>query len=101
MVKENIDAEITVSVEKHPNSLSTPIQECIEKACQEENVSYQYMLSGANHDANSLTHLTDVGMIFVPSKDGVSHHPDEYTSWEDIEIGANVMLQTIVSLSKN
>jgi hydantoinase/carbamoylase family amidase len=98
--RENIDAEISIAVEKHPNSLSKSIQESIENVCKEENVPYQYMFSGANHDANSLTALTDVGMIFVPSKDGISHHPDEFTSWEDIEIGANIMLQTIQELAK-
>ncbi|MFF2450550.1 Zn-dependent hydrolase [Neobacillus sp. NPDC058068] len=97
---EHIHADISVVVEKHPNSLSPPIQKRIEKVCNDGNVPYQYMLSGANHDANSLTALTDVGMIFVPSKEGISHHPDEFTSWEDIEIGANVMLQTIQELSK-
>jgi hydantoinase/carbamoylase family amidase len=98
--RETIKADISVVVEKHPNSLSTSIQKSIEKVCNDKNVPYHYMFSGANHDANSLTALTDVGMIFFPSKDGISHHPDEFTSWEDIEIGANVMLQTIQELSK-
>lgn len=96
---QNIDAEIAITVEKHPNSLSESIQSCIEQACRDVKASYQYMFSGANHDANSLIALTNVGMIFVPSKDGISHHPDEFTSWEDIEIGTNVMLQTILRLA--
>lgn len=96
--KANINAELSVAVEKHPMSLPGSIQACIDAACQKQGVSYQYMFSGANHDANSMTALADVGMIFVPSKDGVSHHPDEYTSWEDIEVGANVMLETLQNL---
>ncbi|MEK3742292.1 Zn-dependent hydrolase [Brevibacillus sp. FSL K6-0770] len=96
----NIAARIEVDVEKRPNALSPRIQANIEAACQQLGESYQYMFSGANHDANSLTAVTDVGMIFVPSKDGVSHHPDEFTSWEDIEAGANVMLETLHLLMK-
>ncbi|WP_103106943.1 Zn-dependent hydrolase [Brevibacillus reuszeri] len=92
---DNIDASISVAVEKQPMSLPASIQACIDEACQKQDRSYQYMFSGANHDANSMTALADVGMIFVPSKDGVSHHPDEYTSWDDIEAGANVMLETL------
>ncbi|MGG1660055.1 Zn-dependent hydrolase [Brevibacillus sp. NRS-1366] len=98
--QSNMDAQIVVAVEKHPMSLPGSIQACIDEACRTQGESYQYMFSGANHDANSMTALTDVGMIFVPSKDGVSHHPDEYTSWEDIEAGANVMLETLLLLSK-
>ncbi|WP_164553263.1 Zn-dependent hydrolase [Brevibacillus marinus] len=95
----HIAADFAITVEKRPNSLSAPMQSCVEQACRDVGASYQYMVSGANHDANSLTALTDVGMIFVPSKDGISHHPDEWTSWEDIETGANVMLQTILRLA--
>ncbi|MGW6301773.1 M20 family metallo-hydrolase [Peribacillus butanolivorans] len=97
---ENIDAEVSIAVEKQPNALTESIQKCIEEVCKTRNTSYKYMFSGANHDANSLTSITDVGMIFVPSKAGLSHHPDEFTSWLDIEIGANVMLKTILSLCR-
>ncbi|MFE0506533.1 allantoate amidohydrolase [Peribacillus butanolivorans] len=97
---ENIDAEVAIAVEKQPNALTESIQKCIEEVCKTRNTSYKYMFSGANHDANSLTSITDVGMIFVPSKAGLSHHPDEFTSWLDIEIGANVMLKTILSLCR-
>ncbi|MEK5442710.1 M20 family metallo-hydrolase [Fredinandcohnia sp. FSL W7-1320] len=96
----NHRVEIAVGVQKHPNTLSENVQKAIEKTCQNSKVNYHYMVSGANHDANSLTELTEAGMIFIPSKDGLSHHPDEYSSWEDIEVGANVMLQTILELSK-
>jgi hydantoinase/carbamoylase family amidase len=97
---QNIDAEVSVSVNKSPNSLSSTVQKCIEKASKIQNAPYHYMFSGANHDANSLTSLTDVGLIFIPSKDGISHHPEEFSSWEDIEIGANVMLQSIIELTR-
>ncbi len=96
----NHRVEIAVGVQKHPNTLSENVQKAIEKTCQNSKVNYHYMVSGANHDANSLTEITEAGMIFIPSKDGLSHHPDEYSSWEDIEVGADVMLQTILELSK-
>ena len=97
---ENIDAKVSIAVEKQPNALTESIQKSIEEVCKSRNTSYKYMFSGANHDANSLTSITDVGMIFVPSETGLSHHPDEFTSWSDIEIGANVMLETLLKLSK-
>ena len=39
------------------------------------------------------------GMIFIPSVDGISHHPNEFTEWSDVVNGANVLLQTILTLT--
>ncbi|WP_145178579.1 Zn-dependent hydrolase [Rubripirellula lacrimiformis] len=57
------------------------------------------MPSGAAHDAQIMGGLVPVGMIFVPSKNGQSHSPAEWTAWSDIEAGANVMLHTLLNLS--
>jgi N-carbamoyl-L-amino-acid hydrolase len=46
-----------------------------------------------------LASVTRVGMIFVPSKDGRSHSPAEWTPWESIESGANVLLRTLYLLA--
>ncbi|PKG24767.1 Zn-dependent hydrolase [Niallia nealsonii] len=101
-IKENTkNTTIVDIVEKKPNSLNERIQQVIEEACIQLGYSYRYMISGANHDANSMTYITDAGMIFVPSKDGLSHHPDEYTSWEEIEKGGNVLLKTILTICSN
>jgi allantoate deiminase len=51
--------------------------------------------SGAGHDAMALADLTNVGMIFVRCRGGVSHHPDEHVSIEDADIGARVLLDVI------
>ena len=45
--------------------------------------------------------ITSMGMIFVPSKGGLSHSPAEATDWEDIEAGANLLLHTLVELSSS
>jgi acetylornithine deacetylase/succinyl-diaminopimelate desuccinylase-like protein len=39
-------------------------------------------------------------MIFIPSKNGISHNPKEETDWEDVENGANVLLHTILRMAK-
>ena len=48
------------------------------------------MPSGAGHDAVSLAQLTDVGMIFVRCKDGISHHPDESVREDDVAVAIDV-----------
>ncbi|RLA26362.1 MAG: Zn-dependent hydrolase [Gammaproteobacteria bacterium] len=61
-------------------------------------LSSMHMPSGAGHDAQSLGGIAPLGMIFVPSKDGTSHAPSEFTSEQQITDGANVLLQTIIGL---
>lgn len=57
------------------------------------------MLSGAAHDAQLVGRIAPMAMIFVPSRGGLSHSPDEWTSWEDIEAGANLMLASLCKLA--
>ena len=54
------------------------------------------MPSGAGHDAQAIAAITDIGMIFVPSIDGVSHSPREYSSPDACADGANVLLNTLL-----
>ncbi|MFF5996003.1 Zn-dependent hydrolase [Lysinibacillus sp. KU-BSD001] len=96
----NFDVSFKKTVEKKPNNLDTQIQEQIEKVCIENQIPYRYMMSGANHDCKSMASIVPSALLFIPSKDGISHHPDEFSSWEDIEIGAQVYLETVLQLSK-
>ena len=71
----------------------------IESICDEEHLSHQRMVSYAGHDAQILSAFTPSAMIFIPSKDGISHNPREYTEWYDVENGANVLLNMILRLA--
>lgn len=62
-------------------------------------LKYIEMLSGAAHDAQLVGRIAPMAMILVPSKGGMSHSPAEWTPWEDIEAGANLMLQTLHDLA--
>ena len=57
------------------------------------------MPSGAGHDTQVMASLTRAGMIFVPSRQGVSHAPEEYTDRADIETGCNLLLRTLLDLA--
>lgn len=59
-------------------------------------LSQMDMPSGAGHDTQFMTELTRAGMIFVPSVKGVSHAPDEWTAWDDVGHGANVLLHALI-----
>jgi len=91
--------EFEVLSEIDPVACDAAVLEAIEAAAVSLGVSSQRIPSGAAHDAQSMAYLAPVGMIFVPSKDGRSHSPAEWTSWESIEIGANCLLRTLLRLA--
>ena len=57
------------------------------------------MTSGAGHDAQMFARVCPAAMIFVPSENGLSHNPAEFTSQREIEDGSNVLLQIMAKLS--
>jgi N-carbamoyl-L-amino-acid hydrolase len=61
-------------------------------------LSTKLLPSGAGHDAQEIARLCPVGMIFVPSRDGISHSPREYSEPADIANGANVLLHALLKL---
>lgn len=71
----------------------------VEKAARDHGLSVMRMPSGAGHDAQMLARVCPTSMIFVPSVDGISHNIDEYTAPEDLEAGANVLLQVLLDLA--
>jgi len=70
----------------------------IDDAARQLGLTTKLMPSGAGHDAQEIAHLCPVGMIFVPSRDGISHSPREFSTPEDITNGANVLLHTLLKL---
>lgn len=85
----------------HPVKCDEDIVGLIEQHARSLDCSYLTMPSGAAHDAQIMGRHWPVGMIFVPSRGGVSHSPAEWTAWSDIEAGANVLLKTLVSLAQS
>ena len=85
---------------KHsPTLMSEKVQQVFAQACDELGLRHVSLTSGAGHDGQSFDGICPVGMIFVPSKDGASHSPREFTRWEDCVNGANVLLQTVLKLT--
>jgi len=84
---------------KHsPTLMSEQAQRAFAEASDDLGLRHVSLTSGAGHDAQSLADLCPVGMIFVPSVDGASHSPREFTKWEDCVNGANVLLHAALRL---
>lgn len=91
--------EFEVMSEIDPVECDASIMQAIERAAGRFGAKTRRLPSGAAHDAQMMAELTRVGMIFVPSKDGRSHHASEWTSWDDIQVGANCLLGTLYELA--
>lgn len=76
------------------------IQEKIVSAASRLGFTYQFLPSGAGHDAQEMALLAPMGMIFIPSVGGISHSPKEFSTATDMANGANVLLHTILQLDK-
>ncbi|MDH4058987.1 MAG: Zn-dependent hydrolase [Cyclobacteriaceae bacterium] len=76
------------------------VQDIIASSAKTLGLSSQYMPSGAGHDSQDMAVVAPTGMIFVPSKDGISHAPAEFTSPQDMANGATVLFHTILAIDK-
>lgn len=83
-----------------PTLAENSIQETIAQVCQDLNLDYSYLPSRAGHDAQEMGRFTAMGMIFVPSLNGLSHSEAEYTSPEHCIQGTNVLLQTFLKIDR-
>ena len=74
--------------------------EKMEKICKDLGYSCKQMNQGTGHDSMIMADYVDTNMIYVPSRHGgVSHCPEEWTDYTDIEKGANVLLELVKDLS--
>jgi hydantoinase/carbamoylase family amidase len=91
--------EVTPIVEDAPVACDPAVVAAAEAACRELGLAHRLMTSGAYHDAMIMGRRVPVGMIFVPSAGGVSHHPDEYTAPADLDRGVQVLAGTLARLA--
>jgi N-carbamoyl-L-amino-acid hydrolase len=83
-----------------PVSIPENITNLMKEEC--DRLGYESMMlpSGAGHDAQIIASVADTGMIFIPCEDGISHSPKENIKWEDLDRGANLMLNMLIKLSR-
>lgn len=81
-----------------PVRLSSDVLSLLETEAGDLKYDIHYMDSGAGHDAQVLAQKTETGLIFIPSLGGRSHCPEENSRWEDVEKGAQLLLNGLIKL---
>ena len=84
-----------------PARCAASVVNALELACKEHHASYQRMISRAYHDSLFMSSITPTAMLFIPSRGGFSHRPDEYSSPEAIAQGALILAETLASLASS
>jgi N-carbamoyl-L-amino-acid hydrolase len=99
-----LDEGVTVSARRlarfEPVVFDPAVVQCIETVARRLGHAPRRMTSGAGHDAQMLARVCPAAMVFVPSVKGVSHNAAEYTDPAHLAAGANVLLQTVLTLAR-
>jgi allantoate deiminase len=96
--EEGLGLEVRETHRKEPVLLDADLQDRLEAAAHEEGASTLRLPSGAGHDAMVLAHHVPAAMLFVPSRGGLSHTPEEFSTQEHCELGARVLARTVRGL---
>ncbi|MDA8227777.1 MAG: Zn-dependent hydrolase [Desulfitobacterium hafniense] len=97
--KRHVKFDFEVLQRVPPVPCSDLVQATIKESCNKLGLEVYSLPSGAGHDSMHIANLCPIGMIFVRSKDGISHNPAEWSTPEDCEDGANVLYHTLLNLA--
>lgn len=93
--KNGISCEVEDMLYEKPTQLSKEIHQALTESARKLNFKHRTMVSGAGHDAMIFAGLTEVGLVFVPSHNGISHAPEEWTDYDKLQKGIEVVLDTV------
>jgi N-carbamoyl-L-amino-acid hydrolase len=99
--EEGCRAEVELRSYVPPAAMDPKIMDAFEMACKQSGRSYRQLASGAGHDAAVLSRHVPAGMLFIPSRGGVSHSPAEESSEEHLVLGAQALLDAVGRVSRS
>lgn len=97
--RRKIPVQILPIREEEPVPLDKRLVDLLRKCCERREVSYEVMPSGAGHDAMQMAKIAPAGMLFIPSRRGISHSPLEWSDPQDICLGTQLLLDAIIRVA--
>ena len=98
--RRGLEVSAVLVSDQSPVVLHKPVREQLARAAQRSDATFCVLPSGATHDTAHVARVVPAGMIFVPSRGGVSHAPEEWSSAEDVARGAEVMAAAMTALDE-
>lgn len=96
--EERVTIDVEAATRTPPVRTDPRLRTAIARSAEDLGLTYSSMPSGAGHDAQIVADCAPIGMIFTPSKKGVSHVPEEDTDDADLVAGAQVLLHTALRI---
>jgi N-carbamoyl-L-amino-acid hydrolase len=97
--ERNVRTGLVRGFDLEPSRMSERVQAAAERAGERAGIGTMRLHSGAFHDSANVASVTDAGMLFAPSRDGVSHSPREWTDWADCAAATRALAETLVELA--
>jgi N-carbamoyl-L-amino-acid hydrolase len=97
--RRGLGVEIRRIREENPVPLDRRLLGVTRKLCETKGIAYEIMPSGAGHDAMQMAKITQAGMIFVPSRRGISHNPLEWSDPADIALGTQLLMEAMIQIA--
>ncbi|MFC0273434.1 M20 family metallo-hydrolase [Metabacillus herbersteinensis] len=98
--KHQLTYEIIEDTKSEPRFCADWIKDIIRNECKEKGLEAPELMSGPFHDSLAMSYACDYGMIFIRCKDGISHNPAEYASYDDLAKGTDIMFGTVLKMIK-
>lgn len=97
--ERGVETSLDRSYDTEPMEMSERVRAELADAAAAVGATSMSLHSGAGHDTMRIADVTDGGLLFAPSEDGVSHHPDELTTWPDCVESVEVLTDALVRLA--
>lgn len=94
--ERNLSYKIESNMQVDPVECSKEIVDVLCEVSQSMGINAPLMVSGAGHDAMLLADITEIGMVFVRCRDGISHNPKEWAEKDDIVNGTSILYETVL-----
>ncbi|UPV76606.1 M20 family metallo-hydrolase (plasmid) [Halorussus limi] len=97
--ERGVETEFRRPFDLEPTPMSDRVRKAARDAGEAAGIETLDMHSGAAHDTMHVAEVTDAGLLFAPSRDGVSHNPKEWTDWEDCATATRVLAGALADLA--
>ncbi|GLC89895.1 Zn-dependent hydrolase [Lysinibacillus piscis] len=98
--RRHVQLQYKILQRVQPAKTDTILQQQLAARIEQQGIRPYFLMSGAGHDAMNIALVAPIAMLFVRSKDGISHNPLEYTSDEDIIVATKIFYDTVLTLIK-
>jgi beta-ureidopropionase / N-carbamoyl-L-amino-acid hydrolase len=94
-----VDCTLDRKFDVEPAAMAPRCREAAREAAETDGITTMELYSGAAHDTMRVARVTDAGLLFAPSREGISHNPREWTDWEDCATATGVLCGAMARLA--